>query len=147
MGSRSNWIRKQTVTDRPCVYTGLDGCEPIWICYPYPNGITFEGDPVWIRSQKVSCKRVQARREGGRVALCPRASGSNIFLLDNSNFIYTAQVQLGIRNKRATDQSPFYTILAYYSYAEWGIWLFMLICNTFFLLSIKNCVIEHCEAS
>ena len=48
----SKWIRTQTVTDRPCVYTGLDGSEPIWICYPYPNGITFEGDPVWIRSQE-----------------------------------------------------------------------------------------------
>ena len=49
----SKWIRTQTVTDRPCVYTGLDGSEPIWICYPYPYGITFESDPVWIRSQKV----------------------------------------------------------------------------------------------
>ena len=48
----SKWIRTQTVTDRPCVYTGLDGSEPIWISYPYPNGITFESDPVWIRSQK-----------------------------------------------------------------------------------------------
>ena len=51
-GIGSKWIRTQSVTDRPCVYTGLDGSEPIWICYPYPNGITFEGDPVWIRSQK-----------------------------------------------------------------------------------------------
>ena len=48
----SKWIRTQSVTDRPCVYTGLNGSEPIWICYPYPNGITFKGDPVWIRSQK-----------------------------------------------------------------------------------------------
>ena len=48
----SKWIRTQTVTDRPCVYTGPDGSEPIWICYPYPNGIAFESDPVWIRSQK-----------------------------------------------------------------------------------------------
>ena len=51
-GIGSKCIRTQSVTDRPCVYTGLDGSEPIWICYPYPNGITFEGDPVWIRSQK-----------------------------------------------------------------------------------------------
>ena len=48
----SKWIRTQTVTDRPCVYTGHDGSEPIWICYPYPSEITFESDPVWIRSQK-----------------------------------------------------------------------------------------------
>ena len=26
--------------------------EPICICYPYPNGITFQSDPVSIRSQK-----------------------------------------------------------------------------------------------
>ena len=48
----SKWIRIQIVTDRPCVYTGHDGSELIWICYPYPNGITFESDPVRIRSQK-----------------------------------------------------------------------------------------------
>ena len=35
-----------------CVYTVPDGSEPIWICYPYPNGIAFKSDPVWIRSQK-----------------------------------------------------------------------------------------------
>ena len=29
----SKWIRTKTVRDRPCVYTGLGGSEPIWICY------------------------------------------------------------------------------------------------------------------
>ena len=41
-------MRTQAVSDRPCVYPGPDGSEPIWICYPYPNGITFEHDPVWL---------------------------------------------------------------------------------------------------
>ena len=35
---------------RPYVYTGLNGAEPIWICYPYSSGITFESDLVWIWS-------------------------------------------------------------------------------------------------
>ena len=48
----SKWIRTQTVTDRPCVYTGPDGSEPIWICYLFSNGITFESDPIRLRSQK-----------------------------------------------------------------------------------------------
>lgn len=36
----------------------------LWICCPYPNGIVFENDPVWIRSQKGPCKRV------GRIQTC-----------------------------------------------------------------------------
>ena len=46
----SKLIRAQTLTNYHCVYTGPDGFEPIRICYPHPNGITFESDLIGIRS-------------------------------------------------------------------------------------------------
>ena len=56
--SDPNGFVPKTITDRPCVYTGLDGSEPTWICYPYPTGSLSKVIPLGFDLKNGSCKRV-----------------------------------------------------------------------------------------
>ena len=45
-GTGSVWNQYNIGTDKPCVYTGPGGSGTDRICYPVPNGSTYEGDPI-----------------------------------------------------------------------------------------------------